>query len=57
MIADAGLKRYIISCSRLENTGLLKKSFMEISSPSQIFLRVDTVTLLFLPLTILFKVD
>ena len=48
---------YLISCSIESNAGDVKKSMIDIFNPSQIFLTVATVTLLFLPLTILFRVD
>ena len=40
-----------------EKTSDAKKSLIDISKPSHSFFSVDTVTLLFLPLTILFRVD
>ena len=48
---------HLISCSNPSKSGLSKKSLIEISRPSQTFLMVETVVLLFLPFTMLFKVD
>ncbi len=48
---------YLISCSRFSNRGELKKSWMVISKPSQIFLMVLIRGFLLLPLTMLLNVD
>lgn len=50
-------KNYFISCSNVLNKGDEKKSIIVISSPSQIFLIVEMVVLLFRPLTMLLSVD
>lgn len=49
--------RYLISCSRALNSGVEKNSPKVISRPSQSFLMVATVALLFLLLVILLMVD
>ena len=51
------VNNYPISCSSSEKTSDAKKSFIDISKPSHSFFNVETVTLLFLPLTILLRVD
>ena len=50
-------RRYCISCSKFSNIGETKKSKIVISSPSHIFLIVDTVVVEFFLLTMLFSVD
>ena len=48
---------YLISCSSPANKSEWKNSSIVIPRPSHNFLIVDTVALLFLPLTMLFTVD
>ena len=48
---------YLISCSNESNSGVEKNSLSVISSPSQSFLIVATLVLLFRPLMMLFIVD
>ena len=48
---------YLISCSNSANSSEWKNSSIVIPNPSQSFLIVDIVALLFLPLTMLFTVD
>ena len=49
--------RYFISCSRFSNNGESKKSLIDISKPSHIFLIVEIVVLLLRPQVILLRVD
>ena len=55
--SNAKFKGYFISCSKPLKTSDAKKSSTLMDSPSQIFLTVATVVLLFRPLTMLLSVD
>ena len=51
------IKCYLISCSKVLNVSVLKKSQSDISKPSHNFLRVTTPAFLLPPLIIFFNVE